>query len=92
MMVNDRRRHVSADHPYERKLNQFGRRPATFKARKDLADEFKKKMLCHNPVMFYRLSEGAIAAAGRRRGIEDAAPWVTVRSGAGRLIVVSNSP
>ena len=30
-------------------------------ARKDLSDEFKKKMLYDNPVRFYRFSEGDIA-------------------------------
>jgi len=40
----------------------------TVKARKDLTDEFRKKMLCDNPVMFYRLSEGDIAAARKAKG------------------------
>ena len=37
------------------------------KARKDLTDEFRKKMLCDNPVRFYRLSEGDIAAARKAK-------------------------
>jgi len=40
----------------------------TLKARKDLTDEFRKKMLCDNPVRFYRLSEGDIAAARKAKG------------------------
>jgi len=38
------------------------------KARKDLSDEFKRKMLYYNPVRFYRLSEGDIAAARKAKG------------------------
>jgi predicted TIM-barrel fold metal-dependent hydrolase len=38
-------------------------------ARKDLTDEFKRKMLYDNPVRFYRLSEGDIAAARRVKAI-----------------------
>ena len=68
MMVTDcRRRHVSADYPYEREREQFGGDLPTLKARKDLTDEFRKKMLCDNPVRFYRLSEGDIAAARKAR-------------------------
>ena len=68
MMANDcRRRHVSANYLYERERDQFGGDLPTLKARIDLKDKFRKKMLCHNPVRFYRLSEGDIAAAGRRR-------------------------
>ena len=62
-MVNDCRHHVSAAYPYERERNQFGGDLPTLKARKRLTDEFRKKMLCDNPVRFYRLSEGDIAAA-----------------------------
>jgi len=38
------------------------------KARKDLTDEFKSKMLCDNPVRLYRLGEGDIAA-GRKANV-----------------------
>ncbi len=40
MMVNDCRRHVSADYPNERERDQFGGDLPTLKARKDLTDEF----------------------------------------------------
>ena len=57
MMINDcRRRHVSADYPHERERGLFGGDLPTLKARKDLTNEFKKKMLCDNPVRFYRVS------------------------------------
>jgi hypothetical protein len=38
------------------------------KARKDLTDEFKRKMLYDNPARFYRFNEGNIAAAGKAKG------------------------
>lgn len=38
------------------------------KARKDLTDEFKRKMLYDNPVRFYRFNEGDIAAARKAKG------------------------
>jgi len=38
------------------------------KARKDLSDDFKRKMLSDNPVRFYRFSEGDIAAARKAKG------------------------
>ncbi len=38
-----------------RNLYQFGGDLPTLKARKDLTDEFRKQMLCDNPVRFYRL-------------------------------------
>ena len=66
-MVNDCRRHASADYPYERERDLFGGDLPTLKARKDLTDEFRKKMLCDDPVRFYRLSEGDIAAARKAR-------------------------
>jgi hypothetical protein len=37
-------------------------------ARKDLSDEFKKKMLYDNPVRFYRFSEGDITAVKKYKG------------------------
>jgi hypothetical protein len=37
------------------------------KAHKELTDEFRSKMLHDNPVRFYRLSEGDIAAALRAK-------------------------
>jgi hypothetical protein len=49
-------------------LDQRGDLPHLM-ARKDLTEEFKNKMLCDNPVRFYRLSEGDIAAARRAKGI-----------------------
>jgi hypothetical protein len=48
--------------------DQFGGDLPTLKARKDLTGEFRKKMLCDNPVRFYRLSEGDIAAARKAKG------------------------
>jgi len=56
----------ASDFPHER--DKFGGDLPTLKGRKDLTDEFRKKMLCVNPVMFYRLSEGDIAAARRAWG------------------------
>jgi len=35
--------------------------------RKDLTDEFKRKMLCDNTVRFYRFNEGDIAAARKAK-------------------------
>jgi hypothetical protein len=52
--------------PSER--DQFGGDLSTLKARKDLTDEFKKKILCGNPVRFYRFSEGDIAAVRKAKG------------------------
>jgi len=59
---------VLRDFLAERERDQFGGDLPTLKARKDLTDEFRKKMLCDNPVRFYRLSEGEIAAARKARG------------------------
>jgi len=59
---------MSANYQYERERDQFGGDLPTLKARKDLTDEFRKKMLCDNPVRFYRLSEGDIAAARKAKG------------------------
>ncbi|MGZ8501043.1 MAG: hypothetical protein ACXW5W_22300 [Candidatus Binatia bacterium] len=61
---------MSADYPYERGRDQFGGDLPTLKARKDLTDEFRKKMLRDNPVRFYRLSEGDIAAAKGNRSAD----------------------
>jgi predicted TIM-barrel fold metal-dependent hydrolase len=58
----------ASDFPHERERDQFGGDLPTLKARKDLTDEFRKKMLCDNPVRFYRLSEGDIAAARKAKG------------------------
>ena len=57
----------ASDFPHERERDQFGGDLPTLKARKDLTDEFKKKMLHDNPVRFYRLSEGDIAAARKAK-------------------------
>jgi len=59
---------VLRDFLAERERDQFGGDLPTLKARKDLTDEFRKKMLCDNPVRFYRLSEGEIAAARKAGG------------------------
>lgn len=67
-LVSACRRHVSADYRYERERNQFGGDLPTLKARVELTDEFRKKMLCDNSVRFYRLSEGDIAAAQKAKG------------------------
>ena len=58
----------ASDFPHERERDQFGGDLPTLKARKDLTDEFKRKMLYDNPVRFYRLSEGDIAAARKANG------------------------
>jgi hypothetical protein len=50
---------------YER--DRFGGDLPTLKARKDLTDDFKNKMLHANPARFYRLSEGDIAAARKAK-------------------------
>ncbi len=52
----------ASDFPHEREADQFGGDLPHLKARKYLSDEFKRKMLCDNPVRFYRFSEGEIAA------------------------------
>ena len=38
------------------------------KARKNLADAFKRKILYDNPVRFYSFSEGDLAAARKAKG------------------------
>jgi len=50
------------------KPGQFGGDLPHLKARKDLSDDFKRKMLYDNPVRFYRFSEGDIAAARNAKG------------------------
>jgi predicted TIM-barrel fold metal-dependent hydrolase len=52
----------ASDFPHERERDQFGGDLPHLKARSDLSDEFKRKMLHDNPVKFYRLSEGDIVA------------------------------
>ena len=59
----------ASDFPHERERDQFGGDLPHLKARKDLTDEFRNKMLCDNPVRFYRLGEGDIAAARKAKGI-----------------------
>ena len=44
MMLNDCRRHVRVDYPYERERDQFGGDLLTLKARKEPIDEFRKKI------------------------------------------------
>ena len=48
--------------------DQFGGDLARHHARKDLSDDFKRKMLSDNPVRFYRFSEGDITAARKAMG------------------------
>ena len=48
--------------------NEFGGDLPHLKARNDLTGEFKQEMLCDNPVRFYRLSEGDVAAARKAKG------------------------
>jgi predicted TIM-barrel fold metal-dependent hydrolase len=57
----------ASDFPHERERDQFGGDLPHLKARKDLSDEFKRKMLYDNPVRFYRFSEGDIAAARKAK-------------------------
>ena len=54
--------------PARRPRNQFRSDLPHLKARIDLSDEFKRKMLYDNPVRFYRFSEGDIAAARKALG------------------------
>ena len=54
MMLNDCRRHVRVDYPYERERDQFGGDLLTLKARVEPIDEFRKKML--KPRLVYLLS------------------------------------
>ena len=49
-------------------LDQFGGDLPYLKARKDLTDEFKRRMLYDNPVRFYRFNEGDIAAVRKAKG------------------------
>jgi hypothetical protein len=56
-----------SDFPHARERDQFGGDLTHLKAPKDLTDEFKNKMLHENPVRFYRLSEGDVAAAGKAK-------------------------
>ena len=58
----------ASDFPHERERDQFGGDLPHLMGRKDLTYEFKRKMLCDNPVRFYRLSEGDIGAAKRAKG------------------------
>ncbi len=58
----------ASDFPHERERDQFGGALLHLKARKDLTDEFKTKILGDNPVCFYRLNEGDIAAARKAKG------------------------
>ena len=58
----------ASDFPHERERDQFGGDLPHLMARKDLSDQFKQKMLYDNPVRFYRLSEGDIAAAKKAKG------------------------
>jgi uncharacterized protein len=55
----------ASDFPHERERDAFAGDLPHLKARKDLGDEFKRKMLYDNPVRFYRLGEADIAAAKR---------------------------
>jgi len=57
----------ASDFPHERERDQFGGDLPHLMARKDLSEQFKNKMLYDNPVRFYRLSEGDIAAAKNAR-------------------------
>jgi hypothetical protein len=47
---------------------QFGGDLPRLIARKDLSEEFKRKMLYDNPVRFYRFGEDDIAAARKAKG------------------------
>jgi len=57
----------ASDFPHERERDQFGGDLPYLYARKDVSEEFKRKMLYDNPVRFYRFSEGDIAAARKAR-------------------------
>jgi len=58
----------ASDFPHERERDQFGGDLPHLYARKDLSDDFKRKMLYDNPVRFYRFSEGDIAAVRKAKG------------------------
>jgi hypothetical protein len=58
----------ASDFPDERERDPFGGDLPHLMARKDLSDEFKQKMLCDNPVRFYRFSEGDIGAVKKAKG------------------------
>jgi predicted TIM-barrel fold metal-dependent hydrolase len=58
----------ASDFPHERERDQFGGDLPHLYARKDLTDDFKRKMLYDNPVRFYRFSEGDIAAVRNAKG------------------------
>jgi hypothetical protein len=49
-------------------MRSIRRRSGDAESRKDLTDEFKRKMLYDNPVRFCRFSEGDIAAARKANG------------------------
>ena len=57
----------ASDFPHERERDQFGGDLPHLYDRKDVSEEFKRKMLYDNPVRFYRFSEGDIAAARKAR-------------------------
>jgi hypothetical protein len=58
----------ASDVPHERERDQFGGDLPHFYTRKDLSDDFKRKMLYDTPVRFYHFSEGDIAAAKKNKG------------------------
>jgi hypothetical protein len=58
----------ASDFPHERERDQFGGDLPHLMARKDLSDEFKRKMLYDNPARFFRFSEGDIAAVKKAKG------------------------
>jgi predicted TIM-barrel fold metal-dependent hydrolase len=58
----------ASDFPHERERDQFGGDLPHLKARKDLSEEVKQKIVFDNPVRFYRFSESDIAAVKRAKG------------------------
>jgi predicted TIM-barrel fold metal-dependent hydrolase len=58
----------ASDFPHKHERDQFGGDLPHLKARKDLTDDFKRKMLYDNAVRCYRFSEGNIAVAKKAKG------------------------
>lgn len=58
----------ASDLPHERERDQFAGDLPHLMARKDLSEDVKRKILFDNPVRFYCLSEGDIAAVRKAKG------------------------
>jgi len=65
---NIHQRPLSVNVKFPAKRDQFGGDLPSLRAHEDLTAEFKGRMLRDNPVRFYRLSEGDIAAGRKAKG------------------------